>query len=257
MDHTYWQKQSKDKPLFPDAHWSKPENRQFAGKLLIIGGNQHGFGAPAEAFAVAQASGIGVARVVLPDNIKSVVPKAMHQEIEFLPSNKHGSFNKSALAQLLDEAAWADVVMLAGSAGRNSETATTLESFASHYNGKLVVTEDALDLLLTSHLLNRPNTLLVAALGQLQKLWPTAETIPKHSDTMAQLAEKLHAITLAQPSNIITLHHGQLIVASNGQVSTTATDEEIWRVKTAAKAGTWWAWSTLNDFETLTSSLVD
>ena len=58
----YWQRQEPGEPLFPDLLWSRPENRQFAGKLLIMGGNAHGFAAPAEAYAHAEKAGIGVAR---------------------------------------------------------------------------------------------------------------------------------------------------------------------------------------------------
>ena len=43
MNHDYWHKQTSSKPLFPELIWSRPENRQLAGKLLIIGGNLHGF----------------------------------------------------------------------------------------------------------------------------------------------------------------------------------------------------------------------
>ena len=43
---TYWHKQG-TKPLYPDVIWSKPENKQAAGKLLIIGGHAYGFSAPA------------------------------------------------------------------------------------------------------------------------------------------------------------------------------------------------------------------
>ena len=61
MDQTYWHKQS-DKPLFPELEWSRPENKQQAGKLLVIGGNKFGFVEPSEAFAAAEKAGVGNAR---------------------------------------------------------------------------------------------------------------------------------------------------------------------------------------------------
>jgi NAD(P)H-hydrate repair Nnr-like enzyme with NAD(P)H-hydrate dehydratase domain len=70
---TYWLKQTPDKPLFPNMLWSKPENKLHAGKLLVIGGNLHGFSAPATAFAEARKAGIGSQRVVLPDAIQKTV----------------------------------------------------------------------------------------------------------------------------------------------------------------------------------------
>lgn len=71
MDNSYWLKQSNAEPLFPDLIWSRPESKQAAGKLLIIGGNAHGFSAPAEAYVIAGKSGIGSTRVVMPNALKT------------------------------------------------------------------------------------------------------------------------------------------------------------------------------------------
>jgi NAD(P)H-hydrate repair Nnr-like enzyme with NAD(P)H-hydrate dehydratase domain len=57
MENTNWLKQTSDKPVFPDLLWSRPENRKYAGKLLIIGGNKHGVAAPGIAFSAAQKAG--------------------------------------------------------------------------------------------------------------------------------------------------------------------------------------------------------
>ncbi|MEK7153084.1 MAG: hypothetical protein AAB834_03995, partial [Patescibacteria group bacterium] len=73
MNPEFWQKQVPGKPLFPELEWSRPENRQMAGKLLIVGGNLHGFAAPAEAYALSLKAGIGTSRVLLPSAIQKVV----------------------------------------------------------------------------------------------------------------------------------------------------------------------------------------
>ncbi|HSX27740.1 MAG TPA: hypothetical protein VLG25_03070, partial [Patescibacteria group bacterium] len=122
MASTYWQKQTKDKPLFPDLLWSRPENRAQAGKLLIIGGNAHGFAAPAEAYGQALEAGIGVVRVLLPDAVKAVAKHAL-ETVDFAPSTPSGSFSKKGLAEFISHASWADGVLIAGDLGRNSETA--------------------------------------------------------------------------------------------------------------------------------------
>ncbi|MGC1176527.1 MAG: hypothetical protein WA843_00490, partial [Candidatus Saccharimonadales bacterium] len=70
MDHTYWHKQTAARPLFPDLLWSRPEHKAHAGKLLIVGGNAHGFAAPAEAYSQSQRAGVGVARALLPQPVK-------------------------------------------------------------------------------------------------------------------------------------------------------------------------------------------
>jgi hypothetical protein len=66
----YWQKQSASNPLFSDLIWSRPESRAAAGKLLIAGGNIHGFAALAEAFMAAEAAGIGEQVLLMPDRQK-------------------------------------------------------------------------------------------------------------------------------------------------------------------------------------------
>ena len=55
---------------FPDVEWNKPERRDQAGKLGIIGGNKLGFLAVAESYQEALKAGVGEARVLLPDALK-------------------------------------------------------------------------------------------------------------------------------------------------------------------------------------------
>src|SRR6476646_5056032 len=96
MEHTYWRKQSNGQPLFPDLEWGKPERREQAGKLLIIGGNKLGFAAVAEAYQTAQASGVGEVKVVLPDCLKGMIPSAL-LDVVFAACTPSGSLSKDAL----------------------------------------------------------------------------------------------------------------------------------------------------------------
>ncbi|HXY18323.1 MAG TPA: hypothetical protein VEH48_02805, partial [Candidatus Nitrosopolaris sp.] len=134
MEDTNWLRQTPDKPLFPDLLWSRPENKRQRGKLLIVGGNSHGFAAPASAFAAAGTAGIGAARVLLPDATQKTIGTGFTDAV-FAPSTPSGSFSRQALAELLENAGWADGVLLAGDFGRNSETAILLESFLDKYKG--------------------------------------------------------------------------------------------------------------------------
>src|SRR5690348_6592497 len=122
MNAAKWYKQTLDKPLFPKLAWSRPETKQTAGKLLIIGGNLHGFAAPAEAFTHAKAAGIGTTKVLLPNALQKTVG-TMLETGEYAPSTPSGSFSKAALDTWLDFSTWADGILLAGDIGRNSETA--------------------------------------------------------------------------------------------------------------------------------------
>jgi ADP-dependent NAD(P)H-hydrate dehydratase / NAD(P)H-hydrate epimerase len=260
MDRTYWLKQTTETPLYESLLWSRPENKQFAGKLLVIGGNAHGFQAPAEAYKTALQSGVGTCKVIMPDAVKKVVGHVL-PDADFAPSTPSGSFNQKALNELLIAANWADGVILAGDLGRSSETSVLLESFMQKYTGQLTITKDAIEYVHhVPSIIERPNTTLVLSLSQLQKL-----AIALHFDTpfllsmgLLLLCDALHKFTELHAIHIVTKELDQLVVASNGTVSSTklATDVEIWRVKQAAKCSVLWLQNPNNTFEALTSAVV-
>src|SRR5688572_16330521 len=97
--HSYWRKQTAEKPLFPDIEWSKPEQRSQAGRLGIIGGNKLGFAGVAEAYGVAQTTGVGELRVLLPDVLRKTIPATITDTM-FAPTNPSGSLARDALAEM-------------------------------------------------------------------------------------------------------------------------------------------------------------
>lgn len=262
MNPDYWQKQAPDKPLFSELMWSRPENKQYAGKLAVIGGNLHGFAAPAEAYGESLRAGVGVTRVLLPEAVKKLVGP-LFESVEFAPSNPSGSFAQRSLAEWLYLAGWADGVLLAGDLGRNSETAIVLEKCIAKYQGNLIITKDAADyaISLPGATLDRPNTTFVIAMAQLQKLGTQAsmtQAITLDMDLL-RLIDALHTLTETHPISIITKHHDTLYVASEGKVSTTKlkTDMPIWRVKTAAHAAVWQIQNPSKVFEALTTAVYE
>src|SRR6185295_12281559 len=171
MKPSYWQSQTKDKPLFPELEWSRPENKLHAGKLLVIGGNVHGFAAPASAFGYAEKAGAGTVRVILPDAVRKLIG-AMLPEADYAPSTPSGSFAQKALGEVLAASSWGDGVLIAGDLGRNSETAILLESFLAKHRGRVTLTKEAIEYVTSAPdtTLNREDTLLVLSLSQLQRL---------------------------------------------------------------------------------------
>lgn len=262
MDRTYLQKQDPKQPLFPDLLWSRPETKAGAGKLLIVGGNAHGFAAPAEAVSFADAAGVGLTRVLLPHHVKRLLPKGL-LEVEFAPGTPSGSFARSALAEICDAAAWADGVLLAGDFGRNSETAILLEQFATKYTGQLTITQDAAEYFtkLPQPIVNRPETLMVISFAQAQKLFTSAKfsTALSYDMDFLRLTDALHEFTMTHQTRIITKHHQTIFVAVKGQVSATRLDPDLptWRVRTAAAAATWWLQNPTKTYAALTSSLAE
>lgn len=257
----YWVKQAADAPVYADLLWSRPENRAHAGKLLIIGGNAHGFAAAAEAYSEATKAGIGTSRVIIPDSLQKTVGRVFEAG-EYAPSTPSGSFSQKALAELLPPAQWADGVLVAGDLGRNSETAILLEKFVTTYEGQLSITQDAADYFTKTPapILERQATLLVVSFAQLQKFTSAARFATPFIYDMNFLTfiEALHNFSTQHVVSIITKHHDTVFVAHNGAVSTTSLQPDLtpWRVRTAAHASVWWLQNPNKIFEALTTSLV-
>ncbi len=260
MDRTYWHKQGSE-PLFPDLMWSRPETKQTAGKLLIIGGNVHGFSAVGNAYMGAVKAAVGSVRIILPDALRKTVSKLL-PEAEFASSTPSGSFGQKALADLLEHAAWADGTLIAGDLGRNSETAILLEKFVIKHKGQTTVTKDTVDYFihLPTPILDRPLTTLVLSLAQLQKLVSSARfAMPITSNMdLLKLVDTLHALTQQFAFYIVVKHLETMFIAVNGEVSTTKVGSDltdIWRVPTAAYTSVWWLQNKAKPFEALTTAI--
>ncbi len=261
MADTYWQKQT-DKPLFPDLIWSRPENKRQAGKLLIVGGNLHGFAAPAEAYQTTEAAGIGIVKVLLPDVLKKVVGQIIEHG-EYAPSTPSGSFSQKGLDELLLLDNWSDGTLLAGDFGRNSETAILIEKFLHKTSSPLTITKDAVDYITSAPqmALDHPKISIVLPVAQLQLL---AKQL-NHSRPirfgmdLLQLVEALHELSSKHRINLITKHLEHILVAVEGNVSITKLlkDIPIWRLKTAAYISVWWLQNADKPFEALTTAVFE
>jgi len=255
----FWLRQT-DKPAYPQLEWSQPENKTLAGKLLIIGGTQHGFAAPAEAYGIAEKAGAGGVRVILPESLRRSVSK-LFPGADFAPSTLSGSFAANSLAEWCAASSWADGVLFPGDISRNSETTVLLENFLEKHPGQTTLTRDAADLLCQQpiSILHRQQTLMVLAMGQLQKLGSEAR-FPRAFTTgmgLVQLVEALHEFTKRFAPIIITRHQNQLVVAQGGRISTTklAGDKQLWRLSTATTASVWWMQNPSKQFEALTTAM--
>lgn len=260
MKPSYWQSQASGAPLFPDIEWSKPEQRTQAGKLLIIGGNKLGFAAVAAAYETAIKAGIGESRVALPDVLKKAIDPGTFDTV-YAASNLSGGFSKEALRELKGYIGWADGLLFIGESGRNAETAIVYEQLLN-IDRPTVLTRDALDLVRNQarQWLQNPQLCAVATFAQLQKLFQTVQ-YPKmllFSMQLAQLVDALHKFTITYPASIVTMHHNQLIVAHDGQVSTIPCDDNlvIWRGTVATRAAVYLIHHPTKRFEALSSAVI-
>jgi len=230
-----------------------------AGKLAIIGGNSHGFGAPGMAYKIALQAGAGVCQVLLPDAVKKVV-KSLLPDADFAPSTPSGSFSRQALDSFMSTAQWGDGVLLSGDVGRNSETAMLLENFVEKYTGLLTITQDAVEYFkeTPNQIIDRDNTLIVLSLSQLQKMFmgaksPTAITLSMNTNL---LVIALRDFTAGHSAGIITKHNDIIFTAYDGQVITQKHEQKIWRVEVATKASVFWMQNPEIILEAATSALV-
>lgn len=261
MNYEFWHKQTRDSPLFPDVEWQKPEQREMRGNLLILGGNAHGFAGVAQAYQDAHKSGIGHTRAVLPDALKKTIGH-LTLDCVFVPTNPSGGITKDALPQLKAAAAWANGLLLIGDAGRNSETAITYDQLLTDFTTKTtIITRDAIDLLKGGwpELLQREQTIFVATFAQLQKIFQSIY-YPKtilFSMQLTTLVESLHKFTITYPATVVTFHQNHILVAKDGNVSTTPWDEpmRIWRGSVATTAAVY-AIQYPHIFQAVTASLL-
>ena len=261
MDQSYWHKQIADQPLYPNIEWSKPEQRSQRGKLGIIGGNKLGFIGVAESYSTATKTGAGEVRVLLPDILKKTMPSSM-TDIIYGATNPSGSLAREALTEMKAMSQWATGILLIGDAGRNSETAILYEDFIRDYHGPLTITRDAIDLVKNSSnvLVERPETLLVLSFAQLQKLF-SAVYYPKvltFSMQLSNLVDDIHKFTITYPVCIAVFHKDMLLIAKDGEVTSTPWIEpmQIWKGNTATNAAVYWLWNPLKTLESVTASLL-
>lgn len=266
MQHDYWQIQESNHPLYPDIIWSRPENAQTAGKLLIVGGNAHGFAQVALSYESAKQAGAGSIRILMPDVLQKTV-SMLQTGCYFAPSNPSGGFSKLALADLIEHAQWADAVLFAGEFGRNSETAILLESFIQKYEGLLIIAKDSIDYFINSPanlLLDRPKTCFVGSSAQIQKIASHNGAIKPI--TLAQdlnnFVEALHEFTIKHKAHFITQHQNMVVVSAGEKVSTTKSkfpidnENSVWRTPVAASAAVFWLQNTNKPYQALTSSVL-
>lgn len=242
MTNTYWHKQLSTKPLFPDLLWSKPESKLHAGKLLIIGGNQHAFSSPAECFNYANQAGIGSIRVILPQAVKKMAGKFL-PEIEYAPSNPSGSFSKQALGEILEATDWADGVLLAGDFGHNSETTILIESFLEKLSLPVVAVGDAVDLILQCDLrpLVSKNICLILNISQLQRLSKLLRFDKAFTTNMniSLMVEHLRELYKDFPVSLILITESYIHIVSDLLVISTNISGPIHYSKIASYAAVW------------------
>lgn len=256
MSDDFWQQQT-DQPLFPNMLWSRPETKQGAGKMLVIGGQAQEFIHVAESFAAAEDAGAGTVRVFMPESTRKLTK--MLPNIEYAPSNASGSFSSTALAELLEASQWCDGTLLAGDLGKNSETNLMLESFMAGYNGTLIVASATLPSITmpAKDLFQSNNTVLVLTFGEFQKLGVSLGlSTPITSDSSTPvLAALLHDITTKYPVALTIMREKVTWTASTGNVALTHPKKAKSVGQLSAQTAVWCIQNPNKTFEAITTAV--
>lgn len=215
---SYWQKQAK--PLFPDLAWNVPE--QKTSTLTIVGGNLQSF---SNVIRTAEYAGrtfpLKHIATILPDVLRKKLPSL--ENVNFAPSTSSGSFAKSYPIE--EYCASGDMILLAGDLSHNAETAIAITDAIQKSEKPFIITRDTIDLIASasSQILSHQNMFIIGSMSQIQKIF-RAVYYPRMvmlSQPLLPVIETLHKFTLSYPVTILTFHQENIIVASNGNITTT------------------------------------
>lgn len=252
-----WLKQSKDKPLYPELIWSRPENKNLAGRILVIGGHSGGLSNIVSTFEFAKKAGAGYVSAILPDSTKKFVGQM--DDITFAPSNSSGGFSREATAELIEKAYVADITILCGEMGQNSETLVAINRLVNEYKGCIAISSDALDYFNQQPLdiFDREKTLIVSNTKQLQKLSANLRLTDNITSDMelTRVTNFLNNFT-NYPSALILEHQNNIYCHYIDKISIT-TGDKINQIKTLAYASVWLAQNSSKVFEAITTAVFE
>jgi|GEM_PF-5747075 len=217
----YWLKQE-DKPIFPDILWSRPENKSFLPKVVIVGGSKQGFAKSAAVYQSAAESGCSSLRLFLPSVLKDALPPS--SDFVFVDSNRTGSFDSSLYDNLLVAKPMTDVFVISEDSGKESETVQAIHKIIKDddcdmlFAGKAILANDSyFDELIK----RKSNTTLVLDTNSLQKV---ASRLPvqvffKSDDGLVDVVKKTHSITKElKKIIIITKFEDTILIVEAGEV---------------------------------------
>jgi len=243
---SYWQKQ--DKPLFGDLTWNFPE--QKSSTISVIGGNSQAFSTPIKISEyLSRNFPLKTVQTVLPDALRAKLPSG--PELIYCESTPSGSFDKSELLNTTIKNS--DFALIVGDLSKNATTTIALAEYIKLSETPTVLTRDAIDLLCPemSEIVTRKDLFMVGSLAQIQKVF-RAVYYPKVlllSMPLLSVIEALHKFTLSYPLTILTFHQDQIIVATNGKITTTPlkntgyTPLGLWSGTLAANIATFNLWN--------------
>ena len=258
MNLVNFTQQSKGKPAHPEMLWSKPENRNFAGRMALLGGNINGFNNLSTAYALLQKEVINSVTIELPDSLLKKLHGLLPEGI-YLPSNPSGGLSKKALSDMLVYSANSDHTLIIGDLGQNSETEILIERFFEEFKGWTTIANDTVDLIgnVPNKILQRGKVNIVLNYKQLQKLMTKAKYKSAITSNLSLngLSEILIELTNEYDISIVTYYLDKCIYAYKGEVGVAEISEEYNNI--ATKTATWIMQNPGKIFPALSSAIYE
>lgn len=259
MDDVAWLKQSEE-PLFPDAIWSKPQQKSTAGRLLILGGYIHGFDAVGRAYEAAIESDVGEAKAAMPDKLKAtlggILPDAVYAE-----STPTGNLSQKSEPTIVRYLEWANGTLLIQT-GDNSQTALLVGGLLrNHSEHSFIFSDDIVQLLsedIKEHI-NQDHRLWILSFQGLQKL---ASIVGSQSAFISDMGLRPFVLALyevhqlvGQP--IVAIYEDTVVVAAEQQVTSTKRAKMPELSMLAGSLSVWWLQQPDKPLAALTSGVFE
>lgn len=252
-----WRRQDK-KPLWPNLVWAKPEQKNRAGKLLVIGGHLHGFENAARAYEQALTAGIGQAKVVLPDKLRPVLGGQLEHAV-FAPSTAAGTLASQGRSVLTEYISWADTLLFTQT-GENSETVRLIVELISHTSRPAVMTGDILNLIKHDayRLLDNSKMLVLEPKGLqiLLKILQSPLTV-RHDMGLRPLVLAMLSEPKLKLFKLAVVYEDTIVIAVDGQAVTTKRHQHPDPVSLAAWLAVWWSWRPAGGLDALATAAYE
>lgn len=255
-----WQKQEGDSPLFPDTIWQKPEQKRAAGRLALLGGHQHGFNLIGRAYQAALESGIGEAKVILPNKLEKLLKPTLPDAV-FAASTSSGNLSQDGYDAVKSYLDWASGTLVMQT-GDNSETTVLINRLLSNLSDhRFILTDEVVGLLAADikPVCDQPNRLWVLSFDGVQKLARLLNHDMAFISDMGLrpfvLALNDLAGSIAQP--LVVVYEDVVVVASNGQVTSTKRSQSPDLAMLAGSMAVWWLQQPDSPLEALTCAAFE
>ncbi len=239
MKFTNWLKQSKDKPLFEDILWLKPENPHQRPKVVIIGGSIHGFASTTKLYDAIKSKAAYQTRVILPKSLEKILGHAITDAV-FVETTSTGEISHEAKNAIRSAIAWADAVIFSDDLGNNSQTEILVTELLDELDKPTYFLGQTLEILnkVAQKVIENPYIILVGELAQISKFNSAAksQTALLQADGLVKLAEKFQTVSADWLPAAVTNVESQILVAESGQVSTTKSEEKDWIIPYTANS---------------------